>query len=102
MLLVSYVTGYRLQGHFLSAGPLHGFSLVGPLGFFLHSASLRTWPVLWKAGHRFGVVPTLSQFCGQIYHMEVQNKKGTELMLSPKERNIKGSAATFDLLDRVA
>lgn len=34
--------------------------------------------------------------------MEAQNKKEIELTLSPKERDTKESAATFDLLDRVA
>lgn len=94
VLLVSYITGYRLW-----TSPQ---VLCRRTTGVLHSASLRTWPVLWKAGHSFGVVPTLSQFCGQILHMEAQNKKEIELTLSPKERDTKESAATFDLLDRVA
>lgn len=49
-----------------------------------------------KTRHRIGIVPTLSHFCGQTYHMATQ--KVTTQVLSPKERSVKASVATLALL----
>lgn len=96
MWIVSYVTGHRLWTHLISAGPLHRFSLEGPLGLYtvLHS---EFYQFSEKSRHKIGTVPTLSHFCGQTYHMAAQ--KVTKQVLSSKERRVKESVATLDLLD---